>query len=68
MFEHCAGCGKILWFWQMKSWAYTGEHWLHSDYFGDSLCRRLDWEKYIKDHPEESNPVSNAMASHYKLK
>ena len=62
----CAGCGKIIWPLSFRSWGYTGSHWIHSDYFGDSPCRRLDWNKYIKLHPEQSNPISDAMASRYK--
>ena len=61
----CAGCGEIIWFAQTRSWGYTGSNWIHSDWFGDGPCRRLDWEKYIKEHPEADNPAASELASEY---
>lgn len=61
----CDGCNKIIWFGQFKSWGWGDDTWIHCDWDGDSKCRRLSWNKYIKTHPEESNPVSDALASSY---
>lgn len=69
----CQGCGKIIWFWQLRTWGYgpnydkpNGVDWIHSNWDGDGPCRRLSFDKYAGLHPEKiKNPLKSAFASRF---